>query len=67
MIYCDHCGQPCEASLRPEWYRTRICLPNMNVTIDLCPACQDALAEWLGRIERYYTISSQDSKNEGTP
>jgi hypothetical protein len=60
-IYCDHCGQPCKASLRPEWYRCGLHLPKGNFAADLCPNCLDELLAFIGyellafigRSERY--------------
>lgn len=56
-IYCDHCDQPCEAALRPEWYACRLNLPKGNFTADLCPTCLDELLAFIGRKERYAIAS----------
>lgn len=56
-IYCDHCGQPCAAPLRPEWYRCDLNSPNMRTQFDLCPECLDELYAFIGRKERYATAS----------
>ena len=60
-IHCDHCGQPCPASLRPERYRCRLVLPVMNTYCDLCPACLDELLAFIGRKERYATASGESA------
>lgn len=57
-IYCDHCGQPCSAGLRPERYRCTFQLPVMNTKADLCPACVDELLAFIGRAERYTAEAS---------
>ena len=56
-IYCDHCGQPCGAPLRPERWRCDLRLPKMSVRVDLCGPCQDELHAFIGRRERYYAAS----------